>query len=109
MSLHASRPQGAPSSDEMEVRTLYQQLLDGWNQHNADAFAAPFAEDGEVIGFDGSEMAGRVEIAATLRQIFADHVTAPYVSKVKSVRLLSSEVAILGAIVGMIPPGQSDF
>src|SRR5947199_5393310 len=109
MTLHAFGPQGAPSSDEMEVRTLYQQLLEGWNQHNADAFAAPFAEDGEVIGFDGSQMTGRAEIASTLGQIFADHVTAPYVSKVRSVRLLSPQVAILRAIVGMVPPGQSDL
>ena len=109
MSLHAFRPQDASSSDEMEVRTLYQQMLDGWNRHNADAFAAPFAPDGETIGFDGSQMIGREEIAATLKQIFADHVTAPYVSKVKSVRLLSPEVAILRAIVGMAPPGLSDL
>jgi uncharacterized protein (TIGR02246 family) len=53
MSFHAFQPQGAPSSDEMEVRRLYRELLNGWNQHNAEAFAAPFAEDGEVIGFDG--------------------------------------------------------
>ena len=76
---------------------------------NADAFAASFAEDGEVIGFDGSQITWRVEIASTLEQIFADHVTAPYVSKVRSVRLLCSEVAILHAIVGMVPPGQSDL
>ena len=109
MSLHAFRPQGAPSSDEMEVRTLYRELLDGWNQRNADAFAAPFAQDGEVIGFDGSQMTGRAEIASTLSQIFADHVTAPYVSKVRSVRLVSPDVAVLRAIVGMVPPGQSDL
>src|SRR2546421_681102 len=108
MSLHAFQPQGASSSDEMEVRRLYRELLDGWNQHNADAFAAPFAEDGEAIGFDGSQMSGRVDIAATLGQVFADHVTAAYVSKVRSVCLLSPEVAILRAIVGMVPPGQSD-
>src|SRR5437867_2935330 len=93
MSVHAFRPQGAPSSNEMEVRTLYRELLDGWNQRNAAAFAAPFAEDGEVLGFDGSQMTGRVDITATLGQIFADHLTAPYVSKVRSVRLLSPEVA----------------
>jgi uncharacterized protein (TIGR02246 family) len=109
MSLHAFGQQSAPSSDEMEVRALYRELLDGWNRRNADAFAAPIAEDGEVIGFDGSEMTGRVDIASTLGQIFADHVTAPYVSKVKSVRLLSPEVAILRAIVGMVPAGQSDL
>jgi uncharacterized protein (TIGR02246 family) len=101
--------QDAPSSDETLVRTLYRQLLDGWNKRSAAAFAAPFAENGEVIGFDGSQMTGRAEIAATLRQIFADHVTAPYVSKVRSVRLLSPDVAILRAIVGMVPPGQSDL
>ncbi len=109
MSVHSFRPQDVPSSDEMEIRTLYRQMLDGWNQRNADAFAAPFAEDGEVIGFDGSQMTGRVEIAAALGQIFADHVTAPYVSKVRSVRLLSPEAAILRAIVGMVPPGQLDL
>jgi len=109
MSSHPSRQQEMPSSDEIEVRTLYRQVIDGWNQRNADAFATPFAPDGEVIGFDGSRMTGRAEIASTLGQIFADHVTAPYVSKVRSVRLLSPEVAILRAIVGMVPPGQSDL
>ena len=102
-------PQDAPPADETEVRTLYRELLDGWNQRNAEAFAAPFAEDGEVIGFDGSQMTGRGDITATLEQIFADHVTAPYVSKVRSVRLVSPDVAVLRAIVGMVPPGQSDL
>ena len=109
MSSHSFRQQDAPPSDEIEVRTLYRQMLDGWNMRSADAFATPFADDGEVIGFDGSQMTGRAEIAATLGQIFADHITAPYVNKVRSVRLLSPEVAILRAIVGMVPPGQSDL
>lgn len=109
MDSHTSRQHSVPSSDEMEVRKLYQQIMAGWNEHNAEKFAAPFAEDGDVIGFDGSQMAGRSEIAATLGQIFADHVTASYVSKVKSVHLLSPEVGILRAIVGMMPPGQTDL
>ena len=96
-------------SDEITIRTLYQQLLDGWNKHNADAFARLFAENGEIIGFDGSQMTGQREIASTLQQIFADHITAPYVGKVRSVHLLGFEVAILRAIVGMIPPGQLDL
>lgn len=109
MSFPPFRTQGASSSDEMDIRALYRRVLDGWNKRSAEAFATPFAEDGEVIGFDGSQMSGREEIISTLRQIFADHVTAPYVSKVKSVRLLSPDVAILRAIVGMVPPGQSDL
>ena len=42
-------------------------------------------------------------------EIFADHVTAPYVSLVKSVRLLRPDQAVLHAIVGMVPPGQTDL
>jgi len=109
MSSQAFQQQNSPSPNEVEIRSLYRQMLDGWNQRSAAAFAAPFAEDGEVIGFDGSQMTGRAEIVSTLGQIFAGHVTAPYVSKVRSVRLLSPDVAILRAIVGMVPPGQSDL
>ena len=109
MDPHASQSQDVPSADEMAVGTLYRELMDSWNKRNADAFAALFAESGETIGFDGSQMIGPGEIAATLRQIFADHITAPYVSKIKEVHLLSSDVAILRAIVGMVPPGQLDL
>lgn len=47
-------------------------------------------------------MIGRAEIASMFGRIFADHRTAPYISTVRSVRLLSPEVAILRAIVGMV-------
>ena len=102
-------PQDSPSPDEIKVRELYRQMMDGWNKRSAGAFAAPIAEDGDLIGFDGSQLIGRSEIVSMLQRIFADHPTAPYVSKVKSVRFLSPEVAVLRAIVGMIPPAQPDL
>jgi uncharacterized protein (TIGR02246 family) len=94
---------------ETEVRALYQQLLDGWNKRSADAMAEPFAEDGELIGFDGSQVIGKTEIVSHLQPIFAGHITPPYVAKVREVRFLGSEVAVLRAIAGMVPPGQSDI
>lgn len=97
------------SPDENEVRSLYRDLLDSWNVRSAGGFAAAFAGDAHVIGFDGSQMSGQAEIASTLQQIFADHLTAPYVSKVREVRLLSPGVALLRAVAGMVPPGQSDL
>jgi uncharacterized protein (TIGR02246 family) len=36
--------------------TLYLDLLAAWNARSADAFAMLFAEDGHVVGFDGSPM-----------------------------------------------------
>src|SRR5262245_30913992 len=109
MSTHPSRPQDAHPADEAAVGALYQQLLDSWNRRNAADFAALFAEDAHVVGFDGSQIDGRAEIEAQIGQIFADHQTAAYVGVVREVRLLSPEVAILRAVVGMVPPGQSDL
>jgi uncharacterized protein (TIGR02246 family) len=71
--------------------------------------AGAFAEDGESIGFDGSVVSGRTEIWRHLSQIFADHPTAAYVAKVRSVRLLAADVAILRAVSGMVPPGKADL
>ncbi len=101
---------GVPgSTDEGEVLSLYHEMLACWNRRNADDFAALFAEDGNSVGFDGSPINGRAEIAAVLRQIFADHPTAAYVGKVRDVRFLTPDVAVLRAVAGMVPPGQSDL
>jgi uncharacterized protein (TIGR02246 family) len=50
-----------------------------------------------------------VEIEAQLRQIFQDHQTAAYVAKVREVRFLTAETAVLRAVVGMVLPGQTDL
>lgn len=92
---------------EAAVRALYQQIIDGWNERSPAVMAAPFAIDGEVIGFDGSEMHGEAEIIPSLQAIWAHHVTPVYVSKVRSVRPLGADAAVLRAVVGMAPPGQS--
>jgi uncharacterized protein (TIGR02246 family) len=97
------------SGDEDAIRTLYQQLLGAWNQRSRDAFAATFAEDGVSIGFDGSQNIGRTDIQSTLRQIFADHPTGRYIGKARSIRLLSPDVALLRAVAGIVPAGQSDI
>ena len=105
-----SQPDMASNADsDAPIVALFQRLLESWNRRDAHAFAALFLEDGASIGFDGSPMKGREEIAAALSQIFADHVTAAYVGKLRSIRLLTPDVALLLAVVGMGPPGQSDI
>jgi uncharacterized protein (TIGR02246 family) len=94
---------------ESAVRALYQQVLAGWNARDGAAFAAPFAEDGAVVGFDGSQHTGQASIAADLQQIFANHPTPAYVAKVRGVRLLTPGAAILHAVAGMVPAGLTDL
>ncbi|KAB2334537.1 SgcJ/EcaC family oxidoreductase [Cytobacillus depressus] len=92
-----------------EVQAVYKQLLEAWNNRDARGMADLFTEDGESIGFDGSQSIGRGEIFLHLEPIFINHPTARFISKVKEVYFLSSEVALLRAIAGMIPPNQSDI
>jgi uncharacterized protein (TIGR02246 family) len=96
-------------SDEREIRSLYQGLLEQWNRRSAAGFAALFAEDGNIVGFDGSQADGRAEIESHLRPIFQDHPTASYVGIVREVRFVTPDVAVLRAVAGMVPPGQSDI
>ena len=92
-----------------EMQDLYKTLINAWNERDAEGMAALFSDKGVQIGFDGSIVVGKAEILAHLKPIFADHPTAPFVTKVKSIRLLGTDTAILHAIAGMIPPGKSDI
>jgi uncharacterized protein (TIGR02246 family) len=97
------------TSDDAPIAALYRQVLESWNRRDASAFAMLFDDEGHSIGFDGSPITGREEIATTLSQIFADHVTATYRGKIRGIRFLAPHVALLRAVVGMVPPGQSDI
>jgi uncharacterized protein (TIGR02246 family) len=91
------------------IEKLHGALLTCWNKQDAKGMALLFSEDGNAIGFDGSQMKGRMQIETEISQVFANHKTARYVWKVKEVRWLASDVALLTAIVGMVPPGKEDI
>jgi uncharacterized protein (TIGR02246 family) len=102
------------ASSENQVCGLYQGFLDAWNEHNAETMAALLTENGSVVGFDGSMMNGRDEVASVIGAIFRDHVTAAYIGIVREVRMLGENSALLRAVVGMVPqnagpPGVSDI
>ncbi|NMD71485.1 SgcJ/EcaC family oxidoreductase [Bacillus sp. DNRA2] len=92
-----------------EVQALYHNLIDAWNRRDALGMSVQFAEHGVQIGFDGSMVIGQEEILTHLKPIFESHPTAPFVTKIKNIRRLGTDAAILHAIAGMIPPGKSDI
>jgi uncharacterized protein (TIGR02246 family) len=96
------------SSGAEGVERLYGAILDAWNRQDADAYASCFTDEAIVVGFDGSEMHGRGEIAEQLAAVFADHQVARYVWIVRGVRRIGAESALLHAVVGMVPPGGTD-
>lgn len=91
------------------IEHLYLAYIDAWNLRDAQAMARIVTKDCILVGFDGSQMFGRNAIKVALTQIFTHHPTARYVCIVKGISFLSSEVAILHSVAGMIPPGNDDI
>lgn len=108
-SFRLSPPDPQAPGEESAIRALYEQLMDGWNRGNAEAFAAPFCEDGDLIGFDGTHLKGRDEILSFHRPLFDKWLKGTrLVGRVKAVRFLGPDVALMHAVGGTVMRGKSD-
>jgi uncharacterized protein (TIGR02246 family) len=96
-------------NDEKAVRGLYEAVIGAWNKRDAGRYAGLFADDANVVGFDGSIMNGKAAILTELSRIFAEHMTAPYIYKVRELRFLTPDSALLRAVVGMLSPTKTDI
>ena len=101
----------AAAENEWDVATreLYGQLLDAWDKRNARNYALLFAADATLIGFDGSQVNGQLEIGAHVSEVFSHHQTPRYVGLVREVRSVATDVSLLRANAGLIPPGKDDI
>ena len=91
------------------TRDLYSQLLEAWDKRNARNYALLFAGDATLIGFDGSQVNGQLEIGAHVSEVFSHHQTPRYVGLVREVRSVAADVTLLRANAGLIPPGKDDI
>ncbi len=97
------------SSDEAAVRGLYRRLMDGWNRGSGDAFAAAFAEDGDLVAFDGTRLRGRQEIAPFHQELFDRWLKGTRLTgRIESVRFLSPDVALIHAVGSTVMRGKSE-
>jgi uncharacterized protein (TIGR02246 family) len=96
--------------DKASISTLYFQMIDGWNNGSGSIFAAPFAEDGDLVGFDGTRLKGRQNIASFHQQLFDTILKGSrLVGKIRNMRFLTKDVAIMHAVGGAIMDGQADI
>ena len=95
--------------NECGVETLYCNLLDRWNYGDAAGFSSLFRDDGSIVGFDGTSVESAHCIEVHLAAIFADHEQPTYVSKVREIRPLGADAALLRAVAGLVPPGESQI
>jgi uncharacterized protein (TIGR02246 family) len=91
------------------VEELYANLMEAWNKRDAKAFEELFVLDGDMVGFDGTQIHGQGSIREHLAQVFADHPTRRYVYRITGVTQISTEVAIVRAIAGMPDPKTNEL
>jgi len=94
---------------ERATRDLYARLIEAWDKRNARDFALAFASDGGLVGFDGTQVNGQLEVGAHLTEVFTHHQTPRYVSIVRDVRLIANDVTLLRANTGLVPSGKDDI
>lgn len=88
----------APDLDEQAIRDVVAQQVEAWNHHDAPAWSAAFAVDGEFTSAQGATTRGREAIAALQSALFAGALRESYLrSDEVDVRLLGREVAIVEA------------
>ncbi|HJU35040.1 MAG TPA: SgcJ/EcaC family oxidoreductase [Nitrososphaera sp.] len=107
---HNSQTMSSAAADESAIRSLYQQLMDGWNAASGRAFASPFEEDADLVGFDGTSIKGRHEIALFHQCLFDMFLKGSrLVGKVRSVRFATPDVAVMHTVGGTVMAGQTDL
>jgi uncharacterized protein (TIGR02246 family) len=93
---------------EREIRALHRQMLDAWQAGDGEAFAAPFSDDALFIGFDGSVMRGREEIAGTHQELFDRWLKGSrLVEEQTHIRFASPDVAIVHSVGGTVMRGKA--
>ena len=104
-----SAESGTTSNWDRETRDLYGRLMEAWDKRNARDYALQFTSDASLVGFDGTQVNGQLDIGAHLTEVFTHHQTPRYVTIVREVRALANDVTLLRANTGLIPPGKEDI
>jgi uncharacterized protein (TIGR02246 family) len=107
--MHDEKTTANRVADEEAVRDLlYRELMEGWNRGSGEDFAAVFTEDGDLVAFDGTHFEGRAQIASFHQELFDKWMKGTrLVGRVKDVRFLSPNVALMHAVGSTIKRAKS--
>jgi uncharacterized protein (TIGR02246 family) len=104
-----TRAEQERAADERAIRALHGRVLDAWGAGDGEAFAAPFSDDALFIGFDGSLMRGREQIASTHQEVFDRWMKGTRLAEERTeVRFVGPDVAIVHALGGTVMRSKSE-
>jgi uncharacterized protein (TIGR02246 family) len=104
-----TRTEEERATDERAIRALHRRVLQAWDAGDGEAFAAPFSDDALFIGFDGSVMHGREQIASSHQEVFDRWMKGTrLVEERTEVRFVAPDVAIIHTLGGTVMRGKSE-
>ncbi|WEK38081.1 MAG: SgcJ/EcaC family oxidoreductase [Candidatus Pseudobacter hemicellulosilyticus] len=89
-----------PSTDDRQIRQLFEQLTASWNTGNAGCYASLFTADCDYLGCNAQYARGRQAIAQLCDQQFRQGTAPrPLIHEVGSIRFLSPDIALVNGSI----------
>ncbi|MGP2440367.1 SgcJ/EcaC family oxidoreductase [Streptomyces sp. JW3] len=97
-----------PSPDTLHV--IPARMIEGWNHGDAAAFAADFAQDAELIDFDGTVHKGRDTVIAFQQPAFDTFLKGSRLvrGEVEFARVVAPGFAVIHHRFGMVMAGEAE-
>ena len=97
-------------ADEIAIRSLYQQLMDGWNKGSSEAFA-PHLQKTVIllVSMVHTSMDDKISSPFISNSLIIMSKVVDLVGKARNVRFLTHDIAIMHVVGGTIMAGQTDI
>jgi len=97
-----------PDAVESKLQSLVRRVLAAWERGDGRALAAEFADDGDVVFFEGSCLQGRAQIEAVMQHLFETTLRGTRcLAQVKALRFVTPEVALIQTLGGVVFPKET--